>query len=255
MQHLQFLWKYSKNTFYLLFYRIQGKSYPAKILPKSSYQKKLDINSICDKQELNIVYRSNFNITDTFNDLGNVRGKVFDRNTVPTLSMNLLGGNFQKEHIKYRPKMKTSAVEKWSGNEVFLSDLINDYEELKIYTAIIYSSSSLNKARILFKFDLSDRSEKAIVRKLLNTPKLLEETFTAEGKLAIIHDPTNINYWHLELQMEDYNKPSNTIRNASNKRNASAATFVIDHILTINGKTDMEINLIPKSLYQKPERK
>jgi hypothetical protein len=252
---LQLLWKHLAKACCLLYYRISGKKYPKKILPKVKYLNAIDINEICNSHLITFIIRSDKPTENTFNDLENVRTDIFDPTKIAHLSMNLLGGFFIEEHIKFRPKMHTTAVEKWKGERVFLSDLINDYEELKIYSPIFYNGIHLNNINVPFHFDLTDRHAKTIVRKLLNKSEIEEKSFIAHGKLYSIHDPTNINYWHLELEIKDFNDPPKVVTKIKNMQEQSVARHIINDVLCVKGKTKMRIYPIDKNFYEKQKRK
>src|ERR1035437_2282444 len=133
-QIFQHLWKGLKNFFLLNYCRATKKfDYPNCILPKSKYQCLLNIDHILNKQDLYILRRSNKLEEETFNDLGILRDDTINDKELPGLSMNLLGGFFKIDYIKYVPKMGTKAVQVWKGEKVYLYEFVNDYDIRNIY--------------------------------------------------------------------------------------------------------------------------
>ena len=77
--------------------------YPLSILPKSQYIQRINIDKLYRDISLIIVRRSDKPKEEVFNKFGIMREDVITRGDIPGMSMNLLGGKFKYEHIRFNP--------------------------------------------------------------------------------------------------------------------------------------------------------
>lgn len=240
-QKPQLLWKDFKNICQCKWYRLIRKlSYPSCILPKVSYQAKLNIDDLVNNFDIFLLRRSNKKKSETFNELGILREDAIVGNEVPFLSMNLLGGLFKAKHCKYNPKMKTKATEKWDGNKrIYLADFINDYAVLPITSQIVYNVKDIHNIPVPFSVSESNKDGKKLFEAL--KAKKVGTRFELLGKTSIEHDPTNLNYWHAELVLWDFK--SDPVVKYKNEWQTTSIGYIISHVLTMKAMQSPPPNL------------
>src|SRR5579863_3421633 len=101
------LWKGLKDFLLCNLYRLKGKlTYPDSILPKRTYIHIMDIASLCAIGDIYALRRSEKPVGDNFHVIGEfriLREAAIEPLEVPNMSVNLMGGLFQEEHIKFVP--------------------------------------------------------------------------------------------------------------------------------------------------------
>lgn len=211
-QIYQYLQKNLRNIFVCKYLRITRKlNYPYQILPITDYKINIDCDALINNQNIYILRRSNLPQEETFQSIfGQIilNDDAIDDIRIANLSVNLLGGKFKNKYCKYLAKGQ--GANNWHGETVYLSDYINDYN-IEDNKGLIFIKASLLH-NIDFPYNLpSDphlhkeaakfQSTVGETRVLVNIPK---QPIKVIGKAYFVHSPINLNYWHLELKVENY---------------------------------------------------
>jgi len=231
LQKLQNLWKVLKDFFYYNYRCLLGKSrYPKSILPKQNYTPLLDFDVMSTQGEFFIIRRADVNCRDIFNEAGALKEGVLSSKDIPGLSMNLLGAFYLPKHIKFRTINK--GAESWLNNsKIYMSDFINDYTILNNFCAIIYKLNCLHNASVPFINEKNKVSDK-FVKAFNLTPEIIGTKYKLEGKIRISHAPTNLNFWHVELDLIDATNIKIT-RKDDNAWARSSKRHILEHFLSV----------------------
>jgi len=165
--------------------------------------------------------------------------------------MNLLGGSFQTEDIKYRTDQKGS--ENWNGEPILLSEFQNSFEVLKDdKPAIFFGIGSLHNKSVPYKMDVSTNKE---AKKFAQSCGHLFEGPKANfiAKTVVLHSPTKLNYWHVELdiQTENTSEGAKSIK-AKSTWQQEVCTTVLNQILVVNASPELILNSkIPSQYFVK----
>lgn len=211
-QIYQYLPKNLRNIFVCKYLRIIRKlNYPYCILPITKYKINIDCDTLINSQNIYILRRSNLSQEDTFQSVfGQIvlNDDAIDDIRIANLSVNLLGGKFKNKHCKYLAKGQGASS--WQGEEVYLSDYINDCNVENNKGLIFIKASLLHNIEFPYNLPSDPNLHKEVAkfqntvgesRVLLNTPK---QPIKVIGKSFFVHSPINLNYWHLELKVENY---------------------------------------------------
>lgn len=252
------LLKSLKNTFLCKIYEINGKlDYPSKILPNPNYKKKLDFDNITQNQNVFLLRRAEMSFDDAFFKLGQryvLKDGAIEYNRIPNLSTNLLGGSFKPEHSFFRVKRNTLADKKWEGDNVYLSDHLGSYTKVSGGCVIYLKANNLHNTE--FPYNLNSNPD------LHKEVKKFEDTFSNKivsnekgqqikllGSTKIVHDPINLNYWHVELKVMDF--IDKELKDASSNKHKQLAQHALDNLVSINSFSSVdEIGNIPYHLYK-----
>jgi hypothetical protein len=66
----------------------------------------------------------------------------------------------------------------------------------------------------------------------------LEGEIKASGKATIEHAPTNLNYWHVELSLLDFN--STPVKKIKNQFHKSLSGHILSHILSVKASSVLQ---------------
>ena len=222
--------------------------YPLSILPKSQYIQRINIDKLYRDISLIIVRRSDKPKEEVFNKFGIMREDVITRGDIPGMSMNLLGGKFKYEHIRFNPVGE--AAKTWTNNEkIFYSQYRKCVNLLPLTTPIFFEISNLHN--IDFPYPRSkDKDLEKLMNALQIEPIESDGKFELHGKSSISHEPTRLNYWHVEFQIRDFeNKLIEKIKSTWQK---DAASMALKHLISINASLECpHISEIPKSYFYK----
>lgn len=249
-----------ENFLQCKWYRLTGKlTYPSAILPRVQYVHILNLSDLSQRQEIYVLRRSNKNMEETYNNLGAIytlREDAIDPIEVPNMSLNLMCGKFLEDHLRFIPEGKSDATKNWDGvSEIYLSDFLNSYKIIDDYCPIYFDVRGISDQFFLYDKDKSPELTRemenfytaTLKKKYIGKPK---EGFI--GDLFFVHVPTNLNYWHSELKLQDYRK--DLIDRKKAKWIERLADDVIRNILCVNGYKNMPATLspIPTGYYTKP---
>jgi hypothetical protein len=253
LQRLQLWLRGFKNyLLYKFFFHIKGYTYyPSSILPKIKYCTKIDIDALLRHQELYILRRSNKTRSETFNELGILREDAILGKEIPGLSMNLLGAKFKAGFIKYVPHVKTRAVVNWDGSKtIYLSDFIGLYSTIEIYSPIFFRGSDIHNISIPY-VKKENKELTRILGKLKLKYRLSNGDVKATGRAVLEHVPTNLNYWHVEQCLLNFNDIAiPTLKNGFDK---DISGYFIAHVLSVKALPDIDVQPTPlaKSSYER----
>jgi len=226
-----------QNTLLCKYYQLRGKyNYPLSILPKKSYRHIIDIDNLLTEGDFFLVRRSDKSVNETFNELNILREDAILVKDVPGMSLNLLGGEFKSEHIMYSPKDNGS--KRWKGERVyFFIDFKKSYVILSNPVHIYFPVKKLHGKTFPYYRGKDDHTKKIISALNLKPEQNGKYKFT--GSSRITHDPTNLNYWHIELELKDDN--GDRIKNASSAWITSAAQEALGHFITGSAKNTIPV--------------
>jgi len=203
---LKFLPRILKNTFLYNYYRWVNKfDCPVSILPKLKYIQKIDIQTILDNQTMYILRRSDKSYSDTFNDVDNLRDDALLLKDIPFLSLNILGGLFKPEHTRFR--IIKNGMKRWEQSyPILITEFLTDYEILDKYCIIFIEANGINNQSVPYSQKESKDLKKEIDKffTYFDKPIIVQGQYKFEGTTKLIHDPINLNYWHLELNLFDF---------------------------------------------------
>jgi hypothetical protein len=254
--HLTYFLKILKNTLIVKYLELfTKKCYPVSILPSLKHIQEISIDSICKSHNLIISRRiKSIDSKNLFNEVGHLRDNIIEPKEVPMLSLNLMGGKFEPFHLKFRTIKKGN--DKWDGiKKILLSEFLSCYEILseEEFTFVYFDGKKIHATEFPY-YQPSSPELKTQVDHFFSyfpKPKISTDGFEFKGKVIIKHDPTNLNYWHLELNTIDYS--DNTIKNY-NKSAWQKRLFshVINNILIINALPSQSlISPIPDIYFKK----
>ena len=258
LQHYSISPKTLRNIFLCKWYRLVGKlKYPSSILPKVSYEAKMNMDSLTNSQ-LYLLRRSNNPFDKTFNKMGDyfvLREDAIGYKDVPGLSLNLLGGKFKIRHLKYKVLMKTPASQKWDGTtQIFLSEHLNDFEVVKGGCPIFLDANKLHDKPIPYDREKNSHLDKEVQNFFNNMiPAGIDvgNKYKLEARIKLAHDPINLNYWHVEYELYDF---QNTRLDATKGKTwiEDLAKQVFKNIISINSYPVLPaIESISKTAFKK----
>lgn len=249
---LENLLKVLKNIFLSKYYTwFENCDFPISIIPKFYYKSLIDIESLLRSQTIYVIRRSDMSSEDTFNELGVLRNDAIKPREIPFLSLNILGGNFKVDHSKFR--ILNKGIERWRNREIIsIADFLEDYTILDDYSLVYIEANGVNGQVIPYNQNYTKELKKEVDKffQFVEKPKIIDEShYLFKGETKLLHDPINLNYWHMELNVFDFKgeaikyKKSKYIENFCNK--------VITDIICANSFQELpEISEIPKKLYR-----
>lgn len=250
-QKSQHLLKGLINSFVCKFWLVKKIIvYPYSILPKPRFFSKINFDDLIKVDDYLIGRRSGKSVEDTFDEFGYVRTDaiVEQRGQMANLSMNLLGGKFCAGHIKYNPKAK--GANEWNGKDYipFLSKRLLDYDTFKIWAPIYLSIRKFHNQDIPFT-TRNDKMGEKFIKAFKGTPISDPPNLKLFGKMKIVHKPTNLNYWHIELHLFDPDEKHLT--KISNAWEKSPVNYLLEHLFSKTEKQEFPfIPIVPKKFYR-----
>lgn len=237
-----------KNIFLCKKSRLLGKlDYPYCILPKVSYIVKMDFDELVDNQSIYVLRRSDLSEEETFYKLINgdflLNDDAIENRRVPNLSINLMGGLFTNKHSKFVPL--SDAQNRWEGGSVYLYKYINDYKIESGKGLIFINVNGLHNKQIPYTLpsDKNLHKEVANFQKAFGSSSSIVKNNPPEriellGKIYFVHDPINLNYWHVELKIENYKEE--IIQKASNVSSKEFVEELFTNWIKINSSPSIE---------------
>lgn len=193
--------------------------YPYKLVPYEGLIRSIDFESIFNegddffiarrisgKPEDLVKYLSSEDVI--FKDEESILIDIFSE--IQSLSMTIMGGGAVSTDMKF--EQKGEAKEDWKGKTLYpfsFKGLVNTTEN---YFTIVYKAESLHNQPIRYqqKFEKKTDFEKNInniehneenANILLKNFKKSNQYEMSPGQLQVKHKPTNLNYWHAELNL------------------------------------------------------
>jgi len=240
-----------RSIFLSNWYRLCGKlNFPVSIIPRICYLSKIDIHALLESQTVYVIRRSDAACADTFNDMGKIREDALQPKEIPFMSLNLLGGYFKPEHTCF--KIIGNGSKKWINNEyVFISEHIDDYEVLKNYCIVYFDANLMHNQSIPYSQPTKSKELNLEIEKFfahISKPIIKDGEHQLEGFAKVVHDPTKLNYWHLEYNLCNFK--GDPIKYTGSKSIEKYCKKVINDILCANSFDKLDpIPPIPKQHY------
>jgi hypothetical protein len=245
-------------------YRISGKlSYPYQILPKRKYKAKIEIDSLLQDNSVFIVRRFDQDVSELFVSVG---GELYLKETAISpkeigkgLSLNLFGGEFKEEHLRFRVKLKSPGSNEWLGrNPVFLSDHINDYEVFdETLEGIYFNANNLHNQELPYNRNFDKKLDKELDDFFINIPSGKPEVnefgqFQLIGRTLVTHEPILLNYWHVQFNVCDFQDNQLTSKKSGAWVN-SLCESALKNLICVNAykKEHLHFGLIERKHYHR----
>lgn len=248
------LLKVLRNIWLCSFYRLTGKlKYPNSILPKTCFKNFLEFDTLIENQQIFLLRRSDKPLEHTFSILGGnyiLCQDAIEDSDLLDLSLNLLGGKFQIKHIKFIPKIKSEACYPWDGkSSIYLSDHLHNYSVVEVPCYIFIDSSNIHNETISYS-RTQDKPLDKHLKSLGKTFKPENKIYNFESRVKFVAVPTNINYWHFELRINEFDNDP-----ISNKKPAWVKALchqIFNDIISVNTSPLVpSYSKIPLSYYKK----
>jgi hypothetical protein len=254
----QHLLKSLKNTFLCKIYKFNGKlDYPQNILPSPTYKKILDFDNVLQFHNVFLLRRAEVSFEEAFFKLGDsyiLKDDAIDYRRIPNLSTNLLGGGFKPNHSIFRVTRDTLAEKKWDGANVYLSEHLNSYTKVEGGCVVYLKANNIHNVDFPYNLDSNPVFHKEIekFKNIFNDKieeNILGQKIKLLGSTKIVHDPINLNYWHVELKLMDYS--GSELKNANSKKHEQIAKHAKDNLIKMNSLNSVDkIAEIPLHLYK-----
>lgn len=125
-------------------------------------------------------------------------------------SVNLLGGKFNPEHVKWRP---LELNDYWDGRGVSVADLNSNYKYDENFCGIYIKAADVNgkiftHPRYYTDADEFKKDVSAFVDKFASYKK--NEPVEMNFVIYVNHRPTNSNYWHSQIEVSINSVPASS---------------------------------------------
>lgn len=183
-------------------------NYPEEIIPQPDFVKPFPLEELTkDDSDYHVCFRidgdlDNYTEAGSFNGKRKLMRKCFPH--MPHLSMNLHGGLFKPEYVRFVQKKPGS--DEWNGSKVIdINEFLECIEERPEAMPVFFKSKVICqqgiRTLVSFKHKDSFKAMKALFTKV-DFPEYHDgievELFT---DIKIVHVPTNLNYWHLQIEV------------------------------------------------------
>jgi len=206
LQTLKLLPRILRNTLRINFLKFSGRLiFPLEILPKRNYKPVINISLLLENQSVFILRRSNSSFSDTFNELGYLRESALIPKEIPNLSLNLLGGKFKPKDACFR--IINNGQKKWINNEpIFLCEYLKDFKKLDETCNIYLNANGIHRQQVPYTVPTNPHFKKEVDKffEYVSKPIIEDDKFLLQGETNIQHDPTKLNYWHVEFNLIDF---------------------------------------------------
>lgn len=184
--------------------------YPDLLIPQKEYKCKSDtiIDELCAKQDFYISRR----VDGSFDSLTYFQGgqyrlkddalQCYDER----LSMNILGAGFMISNTRLHAQKPAS--DDWNGETVDKYQYADKIEIKDPSFAAIYLARKVNHRRVPYSRDF-DKQGKAddLQKKLVEIQDLAHQRLDNKklrlcAVVSLIHSPSNVNYWHIEMRLQ-----------------------------------------------------
>lgn len=183
-------------------------NYPIEIIPKSYYSRRIDLEKVLAHSGCFYVCRTVYSpiediISEDFD--GN---KILDidafKEHVVGLSVNMMGGHYNESHLVYFTRMKHPSSEDWKGQTIKLTDFVGGFDRHPQAYPIYYSSEVLHRQPVRHSFFKPDKGRKQSLKESFgdSCDEIFGDEWRTQCEIFIAHKPTNLNYWHMQLEMK-----------------------------------------------------
>ncbi len=175
--------------------------YPECILPHPTYLDSIKEDELCSKSNGLIIQRR---CPDNVS-LEMICPEVFGNN-LAEMSVNLLGGKFQPDFVKFTPKgvKPLSSLIPFEGNYTYSPDAYGVYISIfDINDRTFPSTRKFPNQQEYEKMKDAIKSNKERLVAAFSKKKGFskEEDYELQYKIQVMHRPTNANYWHCQIEI------------------------------------------------------
>ena len=182
--------------------------YPIEILPQPGYAVPFPLDKLKEQEgDYLVCYRITGSVDDcleqgTFMGKKVLKKRCFEH--LAHMSMNLYGGLFKPEYVCFAQKRPAS--DPWDGkSEVKLEDYEGLFPIIDDAVAIFYLASSLTISNLMTNMTFNNKDAYNSLLSLYpdNTFPPYQKGLAVDvvTNVQIVHAPTNLNYWHLQLEV------------------------------------------------------
>lgn len=180
--------------------------YPFCILPRKFYKKTIDVPKLINKQKVVFIRRSQKSLEESFNVLGEtitLKEDSISYQEIPELSLNLLGGKYKEDHLRFRVFPKSPGCAKWDGKlRIVLLNYKESYEEISVPCEIYFDGNAIHDHEVPYNRQHSKELEK-LAKSLPEVISMENGVYKMHGKIGFEAVPINLNYWHVETRIFD----------------------------------------------------
>ena len=140
----------------------------------------------------------------TFNGRRKLKKTCFAH--LPHMSMNLYGGLFQPEHVRFVQKKPASDL--WDGNsDISLDEYIGYVTENDRYKPVFYRASELCQKDVKTAVSFQERSAYDAASAWFSASGYSLPTYEKgkfldiDTEIRVKHVPTKLNYWHTQMEV------------------------------------------------------
>lgn len=237
---------------------MEEQEYPEELVPKESYTLAMDFNAIMDDSCSLFVGRrmegSPNELEEIDDNLYVMPDEVSENmvSKVPDMSMNILTTVSKIDYLKWQ--QTKNACEIWDGKIIDIKDFVGDVNFIPSSYAIIYDARNLHGIKIPYTKSFNSKKEYMEGKKYCDhVEELIDANFTkrtpypfsAQSKLN--HKPTNMNYWHVTLDIYEPGKERYT-SNSKGYR-GEICSYVVDNMLKKNIRIDIDEPVLDEKYY------
>lgn len=183
-------------------------NYPEDIIPKPDYIKPFPLNELTkDDSDYHVCFRIDGALDDYveagfFNGKRKLMRKCFPH--MPHLSMNLHGGLFKPEHVKFI--QKKPGCDEWDGERIInIEDFFGCIEEKPEAIPVFFESKVICQQGIRTNVTFRNKDSYKAMKNVFSNVAFPDYHEGVEVELytdiKIVHVPTNLNYWHLQMEV------------------------------------------------------
>lgn len=265
------LWKFQilsksfKNTLRCKLYEIIGKSvYPSSILPKTNFKGSIDFDLLlASNNNIFLVRRSDKSLAETFQILDGayiLRSNSILPDRIPKLSLNLLGGFFNLEHLRFSISHRAPGGQKWSENEsIKLRNYLNDFTIVDVGCGIFLHANKIDGSTFPYSYPYDKTTSKIVHEfesrigqgaiKIIDPKDGKSKFCEVSGQVKLKHDPLKLNYWHIEMLTLAFNEDE--VPKKSAKWHEVYFNSVMTHVIKANAYASPEnFGLVDSSFYR-----
>lgn len=182
--------------------------YPEDIIPQPNFVKPFPLDELTkDNCDYHVCFRIDGFLDDyteagAFNGKRKLMRKCFPH--MPHLSMNLYGGLFKPEHVKF--VQKKPGCDEWDGERIInIKDFLGCIEEKPEAVPVFFDSKVIRQQGIQTKVTFRNKDSYKAMKNVFSNVEFPEYHEGVEVGLftdiKIVHVPTNLNYWHLQMEV------------------------------------------------------
>lgn len=182
--------------------------YPEEIIPQPDFVKPFPLEDLKkNDSDYHVCLRIEGNLVDyteegVFNGKRKLMRKCFPH--MPHLSMNLHGGLFKPEYVRF--VQKRPGCDEWDGSRIIdINDFIQCIEEKPDAVPVFYCSKVIGQSGISTSVTFNNKDSYKAMKAIFKNVDFPEYQDGVRVKLKtdirIVHTPTNLNYWHLQMEV------------------------------------------------------